>query len=468
MSLQEIYNLMTEPRYLLSANYFTILGDTAVMVFPPVPMNSEELIYIEYQSVGHDGAFAFRDSIKAVDATVQVGYSVWPNDQLLSQNFFRNDFVQSPPDFIIAHTYPNTEDIESLANSNYFSEIPYLPQQLVQYVIRGQEMIDSVSLAWSLPQRLGIAITEWSFANAECKECNMDRFDGIIGAINTTMFAASYMEAMHNSSINLVALNFHPLVKKWGLLSLYDITPGSLNLVITSRAHAMRMLNNTIGTKFFTINSADITGNPMIDILTKNPNGSIDTIAIPALKIWGGIDSLYHNYSLLLINQDDSLDHSVTFHVPTEWSVDSVFVEKMTGIPDDSIYNLSKETLPIVNDSVQITLPAFSLTALRFQGPTTGVENTPLATSYSLENAYPNPFNPTTTISYQIPQAGNVTLKIYDILGREIATLVDEYKQPGIYNTQFSILNSELTSGIYFYQLKSGSFIQTKKMLVLK
>ncbi|MBI5807769.1 MAG: T9SS type A sorting domain-containing protein [Ignavibacteriales bacterium] len=62
----------------------------------------------------------------------------------------------------------------------------------------------------------------------------------------------------------------------------------------------------------------------------------------------------------------------------------------------------------------------------------------------------------------------HVTLKIYDILGREVATLVNEYQKPGNYNYQFSTSNYQLSSGVYFYQLKAGDFIQTRKMLLLK
>jgi hypothetical protein len=61
-----------------------------------------------------------------------------------------------------------------------------------------------------------------------------------------------------------------------------------------------------------------------------------------------------------------------------------------------------------------------------------------------------------------------VTLKVYDILGREVATLVNEYKQPGIYNSQFSIDNSKLTSGVYIYTLKANNFKQSKKMMLAK
>ena len=101
-----------------------------------------------------------------------------------------------------------------------------------------------------------------------------------------------------------------------------------------------------------------------------------------------------------------------------------------------------------------------------------GKETTPQ--KYMLSNTYPNPFNPSTTINYSIPQSGFVSLKIYDALGKEVATLVNEYKPAGNYSEEFSAMNgsgkttSVLPSGIYFYQLKSGSFIETKKMILLK
>jgi hypothetical protein len=86
--------------------------------------------------------------------------------------------------------------------------------------------------------------------------------------------------------------------------------------------------------------------------------------------------------------------------------------------------------------------------------------------TYNLYQNYPNPFNPSTKISYQLPFGSNVSLKVYDILGNEIATLVDEYKPAGMYNVQFTMNN--LPSGVYFYQLKVGEFIQTKKMVLLR
>jgi hypothetical protein len=85
---------------------------------------------------------------------------------------------------------------------------------------------------------------------------------------------------------------------------------------------------------------------------------------------------------------------------------------------------------------------------------------------YSLEQNYPNPFNPVTTISYSIKANGLVSLKIFDILGNEVATLVNQDQIAGSYSLEFDA--STYASGIYFYSLTSGEYISTKKMILLK
>lgn len=85
---------------------------------------------------------------------------------------------------------------------------------------------------------------------------------------------------------------------------------------------------------------------------------------------------------------------------------------------------------------------------------------------FSLEQNFPNPFNPITTVSYSIKEKGMVTLKVFDILGNEVSTLVNEEEEAGNYNLKFNA--SSLSSGIYFYTLKAGEFISTKKMILLK
>ncbi|OGU45068.1 MAG: hypothetical protein A2000_16865 [Ignavibacteria bacterium GWB2_36_8] len=85
---------------------------------------------------------------------------------------------------------------------------------------------------------------------------------------------------------------------------------------------------------------------------------------------------------------------------------------------------------------------------------------------FSLLQNFPNPFNPSTLISYKLKETGNVQLKVYNILGDEIATLVNELKPAGNYEITWQAVN--LPSGIYFYRLQAGSFTDTKKMLLLK
>ena len=86
--------------------------------------------------------------------------------------------------------------------------------------------------------------------------------------------------------------------------------------------------------------------------------------------------------------------------------------------------------------------------------------------TYRLDQNYPNPFNPSTTLSFVIGHSSFVSLKVYDVLGREIETIVNEEKPAGIYRVDFD--GSKLTSGIYFYRIEAGDFIQTRKMILLK
>ncbi len=91
---------------------------------------------------------------------------------------------------------------------------------------------------------------------------------------------------------------------------------------------------------------------------------------------------------------------------------------------------------------------------------------TSLPLEFKLEQNYPNPFNPVTVIKFKVPSSQLMTLKIYDLLGREVATMVNEEKQPGSYEVKFD--GSNLASGTYFYRLQAGSFVQVKKMMLIK
>ncbi|MBI5403409.1 MAG: T9SS type A sorting domain-containing protein [Ignavibacteriae bacterium] len=92
--------------------------------------------------------------------------------------------------------------------------------------------------------------------------------------------------------------------------------------------------------------------------------------------------------------------------------------------------------------------------------------NQNIPNEYKLSQNYPNPFNPSTLISYSLPKNGLVSLKVYDILGKEIATLVNENKNVGIYDVRFNADN--LSGGVYFYRIMVNNFTETKKFILIK
>lgn len=85
---------------------------------------------------------------------------------------------------------------------------------------------------------------------------------------------------------------------------------------------------------------------------------------------------------------------------------------------------------------------------------------------YSLDNNYPNPFNPSTKIQYSIPTNEFVSLKVYDAIGKEVATLVNKQQNAGVHNVNFNA--SQLSSGVYFYKIDAGNFVSVKKMMLIK
>ncbi|MBK7629453.1 MAG: T9SS type A sorting domain-containing protein [Ignavibacteriales bacterium] len=114
-----------------------------------------------------------------------------------------------------------------------------------------------------------------------------------------------------------------------------------------------------------------------------------------------------------------------------------------------------------------ITEEAIQIYNSNFTDIPTSIKNQPIVISeFKLDQNYPNPFNPSTKISWQSPVSSHQSLKIYDVLGNEVATLVNEYKSAGSYEIVFNA--SKLSSGIYFYRFTAGSFVQTKKMILIK
>jgi glycosidase len=150
----------------------------------------------------------------------------------------------------------------------------------------------------------------------------------------------------------------------------------------------------------------------------------------------------------------------------TYW-VNNLYSDTSVQVLGSDLSNFSI-TLPAYGSAVYTIALSEETVVLPPIPPIVSVEDklTAQPEDYKLFQNYPNPFNPTTTIRYSIIKPDVVRIKIYDILGREVKTLVNEFKQTGTYEVQFNA--SEIASGIYLYRIESGDFDQTKKMILLK
>ncbi len=136
------------------------------------------------------------------------------------------------------------------------------------------------------------------------------------------------------------------------------------------------------------------------------------------------------------------------------------YLRLVTSVSGSAQYSVSN----IISDNFNLN---------KFQYSVISYKGNDIPEIYSLEQNYPNPFNPSTIIRYQLPQDGFVTLKIYDILGREVATLVNEEKAKGRYEVNFNASNlpagrQGLASGVYLYRIKVNDYVAVKKMLMIK
>lgn len=127
---------------------------------------------------------------------------------------------------------------------------------------------------------------------------------------------------------------------------------------------------------------------------------------------------------------------------------------------------LGQPAIGPASNSDNTQLAGFWYTTFELVTSVEQIENDLLPTEFRLEQNYPNPFNPSTTIQFSVPQASNVTIRIYDILGREVAMLIDEEYQPGQYKVIFEA--GQLASGLYVYRILAGDFNESKKLMLLK
>jgi exonuclease III len=229
---------------------------------------------------------------------------------------------------------------------------------------------------------------------------------------------------------------------------------GDFNIFTSAETAFKKLLDKTSPGYF--IDLLNVSGswnkNPQLaSVCTWSTYGGINTrfdmvLISKALSDQGGID--YVTNSFKIFGNDGNHFYTAVNYGTNAWFLNDTSI-------GGALYSAS-DHLPVYAD-------------FNFSVSTDGVQsNQSLPTTFELMQNYPNPFNPSTVIGYQLPIAGYVSLKVFDLLGREISSLVNKYQEAGKYNSQFSISHSQLQSGIYFYQLKVGNFAQTKKMILIK
>jgi photosystem II stability/assembly factor-like uncharacterized protein len=167
-------------------------------------------------------------------------------------------------------------------------------------------------------------------------------------------------------------------------------------------------------------------------------------------------------------NSIDALDYSTAIVSSTQGAIfrtDDSGKTWVEQIPRNVFPRI--ESVQIINKDVAYAVGASGLILKTTNRSTTSInEGTQSQKEYILYQNYPNPFNPVTTIKYSLPADGKVIIKVYDILSRELATLVNEVKPAGTYTVNFTASN--LPSGVYFYTISSGKYSQTKKMILMR
>jgi hypothetical protein len=186
---------------------------------------------------------------------------------------------------------------------------------------------------------------------------------------------------------------------------------------------------------------------------------------------WGSSLDLTNDGGYIISGKTESNTAYDVWVIKTNEFGDTSWTKTLGGVADDwegNIQQTSDNGYTIVGSTYSFGAGASDIWLIKLKPDSPSIIHnySRLITEYVLTQNYPNPFNPTTKIKYSVPQTSNIVIKIFDILGNEIETLVNEERQAGTYEITWYVEN--LPSGVYFYQLQAGNFVETKKMILMK
>jgi len=278
-----------------------------------------------------------------------------------------------------------------------------------------------------------IWMTEYLINSGSTSSTNPTSVDtGLVGAMQTA-------KSIHDCMVaNMSAYVWWYIVRFYGPID--DGTFNSANAgSITKKGYVMSQFARFVRPGFFRIDA------------TRNPQTGV---YITAYKDSSKI--------IIIALNNSSLSKEQTF------TLQGGSVSKYTPYITSATKNcIQEDDITVSGNSFTVNLdPSTITTFISEYSPVDVGDFLKTPDEFHLFQNYPNPFNPSTTLSWHAPVSSRQTLKIYDILGNEVATIIDEFRPAGTYEVKFEA--GKLTSGIYLYQLKAGSFVETKKLMLLK
>jgi len=330
---QELYDSIANPANLLSLGEFS-WNQTDVILTPNNGIDSTDVVLIEYNSVGHDGAFAFRDAMKTADSSIEIGYNVKLDEDLASETLFQLDFATSPPNFMIKHPYSGGLIIP-LIEDNKFSEAAYVSEHKISTTfVNFQQLWNQRVIDWNIiPNEIGLSLTEWNVALYDDALSNHP-IRGITCGLYVADFWARTLEYALNDSLDLRTLN-HFALSSMGNNFIHLLHTNS-TFSVSTEGQAATMVMEAVGQGMFPVT---ISNNPQIDLIIDN-----QTISVDAVSIWGGIGANEEYINLLLINRDDENAHSIDIQIPTTWQADSIIFQSLFGTMVNDTILTSTET----------------------------------------------------------------------------------------------------------------------------
>jgi|SaaInlV_150m_DNA_4_1039716.scaffolds.fasta_scaffold00847_1 alpha-L-arabinofuranosidase len=429
---QELYDSIANPANLLSAAEFS-WSQTEVILNPIGGIDSSDLILVEYNSVDHDGAFAFRNLMKAADPSIEIGYTVQPEDSLISNLSFQQDFASSPPNFMIKHPYASGLTIPAI-QQGYFSEAAYVSEKKVQAMVNVGNIWNQLELDWGISNEIGLSITEWNVALYDEAPQNHP-IRGIISGLYVADFWARTFESALNDSLDLRTMNHFALSAQGNNFIHLLHTNAMFSVGVEGKATTMVM--DVLSQGMFSVFPSN---NPQIDVLTIN-NQQLDTVTIDAIQIWGGTGVNQDYINLLLINRDDENAHSVDIQIPATWQADSVIFQSLYGtMTNDTVFSSYTEE-NILSNTHSVQIPAFSVNTIKIH-VTNSLGLDEQDNGFTEASIYPNPSSDFVCLkSKKMP----LSVIIFNNIGQKVAS------QTIINSKKIDI--KQLKKGIYFIQV---------------